>query len=144
MISDSDRQAILDLFTRFTIAVDAGDADGWADAFAEDGAFITPTATTEGREAIRALATRVIGNRPEGVWGPGQHRLSNILIQGDGDTARGFSYVEWAAKHKETEKNEIALLAVYIDDLRKVDGEWYLARRQLKPQVPALSDIWAD
>ena len=88
-----DRVAIEDLFVRYAAALDAGDVDGVADCFVEDGWLDSPiVGRHQGRAELRrfaektAEATRLRGARF-------RHVVSNLRVEVEGDRARARCYL---------------------------------------------------
>ena len=69
MIGTDDRLAILDMLARYCWLVDAGDGDGWANLWTEDGAFTGIPTPLRGRDQLR--------NVPSGKF---KHILSNVTV----------------------------------------------------------------
>ena len=80
-VSTADYVAVADFYARYNWAVDEGDADGWADCFTEDGAFLgaIPENPT-GREQLRQVP--INSGSPSG---PMRHMAVNLFCDYDGD-----------------------------------------------------------
>jgi hypothetical protein len=84
-LATEDRLDILDLLARYCWLVDAGDGDGWADLWTEDGKFTGIPTPLQGRDQLRKLPT-----------GKLRHIITNIVIAGATDgaaTAKGYSTI---------------------------------------------------
>jgi hypothetical protein len=93
-VSTDDYMAVADHIARYCWRVDAGDADGWADLWTEDGSFTgaTPEAMV-GREALRQVAIGV-----KAAYGDTMcHMAMNIFCDYAGNTdtieAHLYNYV---------------------------------------------------
>jgi len=125
-VSIEDRLAISDLFTRYTCALDAGDANTVVDCFAEDGTLVSPAVGEHtGRAAITAFAQRFARFRENGSQL--RHVISNLVVQVDGLRGHATCYLTVFLTKDGTSR----LLAPgrYDCDLRKVDGDWRFQRR---------------
>jgi uncharacterized protein (TIGR02246 family) len=111
LISADDRLAILDLLARYCWLVDAGDGDGWAALWTEDGVFTGIPTPLQGRDQLRRV--------PSGRF---RHMLSNVAIDaGPGDdaaSAMAYSTILDAGSGKLTSMGS----ARY--GLVRVDREW--------------------
>ncbi|MDA1092570.1 MAG: nuclear transport factor 2 family protein [Acidobacteria bacterium] len=120
-----DKMAIKELFGRYAHAIDTGDAEGWAAVFTEDGQYELFGNTTKGRPAIAAAIAGRSGSRPHS-----QHRMVNHVISIDGDTAH--SVCEFCVIAERQGRIDTITAGFYEDDLRRVDGQWLIARRQIQ------------
>jgi uncharacterized protein (TIGR02246 family) len=114
-----DRDAIRDLFARYCLCVDTGDTDGYADVFTDDGEMVIPAmeVAVSGRDALRKFATTFRGTM--------HHMVMNEVIDVDGDTARVRSSILVISN------GAVSLSGRYTDQLRRIDGGWRIARREL-------------
>lgn len=143
-----DYIAIEQLLMRYAIAFDTGDADGYVGTFAPDGELLLirqegeePFAGPFNRDALRK---RWFPDHP----GPGtprpefrrfgaqRHVTANPLIQVDGDTATveaHFMEVISNGPNLPQGSNPPTIYAMgrYMDDLVKIDDQWYFQRRTL-------------
>jgi hypothetical protein len=111
-----DRDAIRDLYARYCIYVDTGAVDEWAATFTDDGEFNTGQDTLVGQEALKSFAAAL----PAGVL---HHMTMNEAIQVDGDAATCQASVFV------TTKGTVVTTGRSLDELRRVDGSWRIARR---------------
>ncbi|WP_207481958.1 nuclear transport factor 2 family protein [Arenibaculum pallidiluteum] len=123
------------LVRRFALLSDAGDADGLAALFTEDGVFARPTRPDQpvrGREAIRAA----FAARPRDRLT--RHFCANTVIDVLGpDRARGHSYVALYTGSAGTgaqgaaapAADPVQLVGEYRDTFALVDGQWHIAER---------------
>ncbi|GEL17244.1 nuclear transport factor 2 family protein [Pseudonocardia asaccharolytica] len=127
-ISAEDRQLIIELLARYSWAFDAGDADGVATLFTENGVFHGSSGPIEGRSALREFVKRAKANAAECSM---QHWVGNtVLTRTEGNAVRARSYltVVLVGEHA-----EVRAAGEYDDLLVKESGEWrFTSRRYLK------------
>lgn len=82
-VSTDDYVAVLDHIGRYCWRVDAGDADGWADLWTDDGVFtgISPEPIV-GREALRHVPLGVVGEHGDGCC----HKACDLFCDYAGST----------------------------------------------------------
>ncbi|WP_051683977.1 nuclear transport factor 2 family protein [Blastococcus sp. URHD0036] len=118
-----DRDAIRDLYARYVLSLDTGDAATFASLYAEDGVFVgggTGGDDVVGREALLEFAA--------GLAVGSTHRLSlNHVIDVDGDTAGCRSSIVVLAGTAVVSAGRVH------DEFRRVDGAWRIARRTFTP-----------
>lgn len=62
-----------------------------------------------------------------------QHRMSNITVEVDGDRARSETYVlAYHVMEHEAGRTLMTFNGRYVDDFECRDGDWRIARRQLR------------
>ena len=115
-----DRDAIRDLFARYCLYFDTGAVEEWAATFTEDGEFMTGRDTLVGSDALKSFAAAL----PAGGL---HHMTMNETIQVDGDTATCQASVFV------TTKGTVVTTGRSLDELRRVDGSWRIARRTYTP-----------
>src|SRR5712692_6685257 len=114
-----DIVAIEQLVARYNHAIDSGDGEGYGATFLEDGCFqITGRDPVRGRAALAEMVRRAGGRV--------RHVVSNVLIDGDGDTATLKAYLTAIPKAG----GPVGVTGLYDDALRKVDGRWLFAERR--------------
>ena len=128
--AEADELAIRNLVAKLAHAADHGDIEEYIGFFTEDASWEMPDAPRRGWAEIRAGAEE---RRRTGLTGPGsasRHVLSTLAVHLAGvDAAEADSYFIF---FRETATNPtIFNMGHYHDDLRFVDGEWRLARRQI-------------
>ena len=131
MLTVADKLTIHELIARYNVAIDTGDAEGWARTFTTDGVFDGIVGRFEGRAEIADFARRYWTEPKYEDFRSCQHWVNNVLIDGDGDEA------SLRADHQMVQPTEsggrILLVAGYDDRLRRVDGDWLFARRRVRP-----------
>jgi hypothetical protein len=135
-----DRLAIQDLYSRYNAFIDTGDYEAWSRTFAEDGIF-AGSSELKGRAKIAAFGKMRWEERPALEWANAQHWNNNLVVEGDGRSAKGLCYILRIAKHKHTGKFEIITHGMYTDDLVKVAGEWLFAKRSVLMDTPPASAV---
>src|SRR5689334_22388340 len=88
-----DELAIHRLIASYGLAVDAGDADGSAATFTEDGVYDVDVGVMSGREAVRAM---VRGPRHQEMVGHCAHQIGPAVVRIEADdraSALGYSRV---------------------------------------------------
>jgi uncharacterized protein (TIGR02246 family) len=131
----ADRLAISDLVHAYCQGVDRRDAEGVADLFAEDGAFVAfatpgatePTSRSEGRAAI----TKAIGMARH--YRQTTHTVGNHRATVDGDRASGETRV--IAYHVLGDEGAETLLVWhirYLDDYVRGPEGWRIRERVLR------------
>ncbi len=120
-----DELAIHRLIASYGLAVDAGDADGSAATFTEDGVYDVDVGRMAGREAVRAM---VRGPRHQEMVGHCAHQIGPAVVRIDGDaraSALGYSrvYLETRAG------THVYRVSLNRWELVKQRGEWLIARR---------------
>lgn len=134
-----DRAMIEDLQARYLFALDFRDADAYAATFAEDGVLDYGAGKIQGREAIREMvanlraaaeqqrAADTSGLRPAA----GRHNITNIVLDIDGDRARGTAYWFHMGNANPERAAQITSFGHYEDELVKVNGEWLFSLRKI-------------
>lgn len=127
-LSTEDRVEILDLIARYNQSVDAGDGEGFAACWVDDGLFEGSTQTARGQEELRAIPATLRAQNPHT-----RHWNNNIVIDGTGDEARTSVYVLVLDVGGSP---SIRSSGVYRDTLRRVDGAWKFVHRKVTPDRP--------
>jgi len=119
-----EARAIEALMVRYIDRIDANDPAGAAACFTDDGVGLY-WGEYQGREAI-AERLRGILDR----FAVTSHHLSNVAPVIDGDRATSLAYVY--AFHRLAASNDfLHYWGRWVDELRRVDGEWLFARREV-------------
>ncbi len=133
-----DYEHIRQLLGRYNLAIDLGDAEGWAATFTSDGVFQCRGLPDEhplggryeGTDALIAYAR----THHHLAKGRARHWNANLLIEGDGETATMRCYLlaltAGAGKVAGT-------TGIYEDRLRKLDGQWRFVERLITIDTPA-------
>jgi ketosteroid isomerase-like protein len=119
-----DRQAIEQLLAGdYPHALDTRNFDAYAALFTEDGELTLQGNTARGRAAIKQFVS-ALPAEPRVV-----HPINNLSYTIDGDTAKGGAY--WQDVGLVNGAPGILIAGRYEDTLRKVDGAWRIATRNI-------------
>lgn len=140
MLSTEDRFAIQNLYARYCACFDLGDAEGWVNCFAKDGIFKSAK-DMQGPEQLREFVEGRIKVRPDGPNRNVQHWNANLIVEGDGNKAKGLCYIMLVGQSAADKQQVFPVQGTYADDLVKVDGEWKFAVRQMFRDLPPASVI---
>lgn len=123
-------QAIERLIRRFALLNDAGDFDGLAEMFTEDGSFARPTAPdqpVQGREAI----LQAFQSRPPRIT---RHLVNNVVVElQSADEATAVSYIVLYTAPPGTlpaVADPTVLVGAFRDRLRREAGRWLFVERR--------------
>lgn len=127
-------EAIRNLRLRYCHHLDANRMDALAALFTEDAICHVDRAGWTGRDAIKAglsQAFRDFDKQQRGQY-PFVHAVSNHLIEIiDEDRAEGRCYLIDFVTQRPAGENPLLLLGVYVDEYRRVDGEWLISHTRL-------------
>jgi uncharacterized protein (TIGR02246 family) len=122
-----DRLDIRELYSRYGVAIDDHNADEWVNCFTEDGSFESGRfgkhVGTEGLRKFTKLYRESLGGASV------LHVITNVHFKIEGDAGVGTCYLTYY--HCKEGKIQQAAVGRYKDTLRKVDGRWYFASRQV-------------
>jgi hypothetical protein len=126
-LSAQDYFEIQQLYANYNIAIDSGDAEGWAAKFTPDGVFNTFV----GHDALVGF----IKLWREKLHGASlKHWNNNLQITGDGKEANGFVYLMLV--DVTTKPASMVSTHTYTDNLIKTKDGWRFTKRITKPDVP--------
>ena len=128
------RLAIMDLEARYAAAWDAGDGDGWAALFTEDGVFEMAgvgdreTQTTAGRQALVAFCQQVDS------FYKGLHFMHLPAITVENDRASARLHFQWRGSFNRGNQffGSRSCDGYYDVSYTRSGGEWKIARRYEK------------
>ncbi len=132
-LSTADRLAIQELIARYNWAVDLSHGDDFAETFTPDGVFDSPTVQLHGRDELRRFASGE-GRPPRKPEDRGQHWLTNIIVEGDGERATLKAYLCY--QRRDDDQVKTTTMGFYQDDLVRLDGRWLFACRRFRPWPP--------
>jgi len=119
-----DRQAIEQLLAGdYPHALDSRDFDAYAELFTEDGELSLQGNTAKGRAAIKQFVS-ALPAEPRVI-----HPITNLSYEIDGNSATGGAY--WQDVGLVDGAPGVLIAGRYEDTLRKVDGEWRIAKRSI-------------
>jgi ketosteroid isomerase-like protein len=120
-LSAQDYQEIQQLYARYNVAIDTGDAEAYAATFTPDGVFNN----FQGRDALIGFIKIWRSGRLNGA--NRRHWNTNLLITGDGKAASGSVYL--MLLDVSTKPVSIAAVATYTDSLVKTADGWRFSKR---------------
>ncbi len=122
-LATEDTLAIQQLYARYNHAIDFGDGAGWAACFTEDGVFTSSmSGTMTGGAALSAFATGFAARLKARHW------TNNLVIEADGDGARGKCYL-MLIKLNEGAPASVFATAIYMDSLARGEDGWKFTNR---------------
>jgi ketosteroid isomerase-like protein len=125
-LTESDRTEIQDLYGRYGLLIDAGDADGWANCFSEDGRM-TVTGAPIDLAGLEQLA-EFVRNHHASEHGASRHHITSTSFSASGGGAVGRAYA------LVTHGGQVAAAMTYDDELVKDGGAWRFSKRVITPQ----------
>jgi hypothetical protein len=129
-LSAQDYVDIQNLYARYNHMSDAGDAEGYASCFTDDGVLqIDPLGVT-----VHGRASLIIYKQKDAARRGGRYRRhwngSLLLEQLDADTVRGRCYFH-GENGTPGEPPVLADAGIYEDRIVRVAGAWKFARRHI-------------
>ena len=129
-----DIVAIEQLYATYNHLIDGGFTEEWAALFVEDGTLDTGLGIlVDGTPAARVEFAAGVPLIMPGS----RHVATNVRIEVDGDTAKGAAYLQLWVADEDTGSIKVLVSGVYVDTLRKVDGNWKFVTRALVPDAGA-------
>ncbi|MEP7311005.1 MAG: nuclear transport factor 2 family protein [Pseudomonadota bacterium] len=142
-----DRAEIQALQARYMFALDGRDADAYRATFASDGQLVSASGEESGN-AIGAFLKEP-PRTPMQPKAQGRHSITNVVLDIQGDTARGRSYWYQLGANNKAYTPYLGAYGHYEDELVKEGGQWRFKRRVIfnemqdaraaKPERPTLS-----
>lgn len=139
-----DRAEIENLQAKYMFALDWQDADAYAATFTEDGVLDWAQGVCEGREAIRKEAQGMHAHFAKLAAADAplrrarlRHFISNVVLEIDGDTAKGVAYWFEANNDIMGRWPYLGGYGHYEDALRRENGRWLFTRRKIFNEVMA-------
>lgn len=137
----ADREAIHAVLWRYTRALDTFNPEAYAAVFTEDGEFLSGNTGARGKQALMDMVAGVKKGRDERAARgeavpPMYHMTADSWIEFIDEThARHHSYWQtvFGAAGPDTPPR-IAAAGRGIDDMVKIDGQWYIKTRNVAPQ----------
>lgn len=135
-LSSEDWIEIANLCGRYCSALDASDGDRLAALFTEDGVCEIPERTFTGPRELNQMAA----NKDRSKW---RHLSGSLFIEGDGDSAKGTSYVAVVVGPKDR-GFVVSAFGTYDDEFVKVNGRWLFKRRNIiRPHTDEFDSVTA-
>lgn len=117
-----DEYALRDLMATYVDAANRRDGAAWAATWTEDGVWSIMGMDITGRDNIYALWQQVLEGFEFALLIP-----SSCQFEIDGDTATGHWYLQ---EHTRTTAGDVSsMISRYLDQYRRVDGQWLYQRR---------------
>jgi uncharacterized protein (TIGR02246 family) len=130
-LSVEDQLAIHKLYADYCFAIDDGDGPTFAACFTADGTLDAGHGDpVNGSDALVAFAPAIAGGFP-GL----RHVTTNVSFDGNGAEATGRAYL--SVYHTTAEGHRVLSAGRYIDALRRVDGRWHFASREVAHDRPS-------
>jgi SnoaL-like domain len=126
-LSAQDNFEIQQLYAKYNVAIDSGDAEGYASTFTPDGVFNT----FAGHDALVGFVKmwrEKLGGATRKHWN------NNLQISGTSKEASGFVYLMLV--DISTKPASILTTATYTDTLVKTKEGWRFTKRTTKSDVP--------
>ena len=122
-ISTSDRLEILELFARYSWAIDTGDADSYASVFVENGTMQGGVRKFQGTEELKRFVSLIWKSDSHT-----QHWTTNHIFTPNDFGCSAVSYlVEFKAQS--ADRSEVAIVGYYKDELTKTENGWRFVHR---------------
>jgi uncharacterized protein (TIGR02246 family) len=121
-LSTDDLIRIQQLYARYNTAIDTGDGEAFAACFVPEGRFNPGHGLLEGHAAIAAFAVDTHKNMPLM-----RHDATNIVIDGDGDEARGSAFL---IGYLAGPGYKVIVTGRYRDQLTRTRDGWRFVDRQ--------------
>lgn len=131
MSTTIDYVEILNLYARYTHAIDGGLVQEWVNCFTKDGLFDRPRKkmSDKGTQQLTTFAEKHC-NRPKTETE--KHVTTNVLIDVQGDTATGKAYLNVVVDRSAKENQpRIRATGTYHDKLVKTPDGWRFVSRTL-------------
>jgi hypothetical protein len=122
----ADERAILNCLSDYCDLIDRYDLTSLVGLFPVDGVYDFGFGRVyRGRAELEVLFSRVA------VYSVTSHHISNVRIDLAGDHASVRSAL-YAYHLRSSDDSEVHVWGQYLDDFRRVDGTWLIARRALR------------
>lgn len=129
-LSPADRLEIHELYSRYAVYFDGGDAQAWADLFSERGRFlVNGQLDVAGRDALAAFARERLAQAP-GI----RHFITNVVVDDTADGVTGQAYVLVLCKVP-GQPLLLRTLGEYEDVLVREGAGWCFQCRRFTPWV---------
>ncbi|MEX0782410.1 MAG: nuclear transport factor 2 family protein [Dehalococcoidia bacterium] len=124
-LATEDLLAIQQLYARYNHAIDSGDATGWAACFTPAGTFTSgASGSFAGTEQLTGFAQGFASRLKARHW------TNNLIIDADGDGARGTCYL-MLLRLAEGAPASVMATGIYRDEIVRDSGAWKFASRNV-------------
>ncbi len=123
-LSTDDTISILQLYSRYSTAIDTGDSADFGACFVPDGVFDSGIGVAEGQTAISEFAKQTHSAMP-GM----RHNATNIVLDGDGENATGSAFL---IGYLVDGGYKVIVTGRYIDEFTKTNEGWRFSKRVFK------------
>jgi hypothetical protein len=123
-LSTDDKIDILQLYSRYSTAIDTGDGADFGACFVPNGILDNGLNILEGQEAIGGFAEQTHSAMP-GM----RHNALNIVIDGDGECATASAFL---IGYLVDGGYKVIVTGRYADELSKQEGDWRFSNRVFK------------
>lgn len=120
-LNTDDTTELLQLYSRYSTAIDTGDSEGFGACFVPDGVFDSGISVIEGRPGIIEFATQTHSAMP-GM----RHNATNIVVEGDAQSATGSAFL---IGYLVDGGYKVIVTGRYSDELTKTDEGWRFTKR---------------
>jgi hypothetical protein len=136
----ADVQEITALIARLCHSLDFSRPEDFVGLFVPDGTFRAVSSTAGGETErfahtgpVELLAfAQAAADKRQGL---GRHWTGNLVLQGDGATASGVSYVLFVEIDPDTKERRIPISGVHRDTFRRTDEGWRFASRTILADI---------
>ena len=127
-----DRAEIEALQARYMYAFDWRNPEVFRNTFAKDGVLVSRTAREQG-DAIGSFMRNAPAREatPDARPVRMRHNIGNVVLDIDGDTARGRAYWVLISNNNDERKGVLGGYGHYEDELVRENGAWRFARREI-------------
>jgi 3-phenylpropionate/cinnamic acid dioxygenase small subunit len=125
--SADDCEQVRQLYARYAVTIDEGKVDEWMKCFTDDASIEHPFfGSHRGLAGLREFADKYLkslnGAQP-------RHLITNVLMELGEERGTGSCYsIYFTSRHGHSELEGIG---GYRDELRKQNGRWLIARREV-------------
>ncbi len=123
-LDTDDTLEILQLYSRYSTAIDTGDSAGFGGCFVPDGIFDSGISVVEGQTAISEFAAQTHSAMP-GM----RHNANNIVLEGGGERATGSAFL---IAYLVDGGYKVIITGRYRDELTKTSEGWRFSKRVFK------------
>jgi hypothetical protein len=123
-LSSDDTTNIVQLYSRYSTALDTGDAVGFANCFVPDGLFNNGINVIEGHVDISKFAEQTHSAMP-GM----RHNATNIVVDEIGERGDKASGSAFLIGYLVNDGYKVIVTGRYIDELERTDSGWRFTKR---------------